>query len=946
MVRCLALMMGVTLLMGCPDEASPPEEQELVIPEPEATPPDAGPPDAALVECAWPADCPGGDCIDGECVTEPPPRCERRGECGEDDRCPDGQTCVDSFCRDVCPDGETCGGRSNSSWCQRPCDVDRSCPRRPRPCATHRDCPVAMRCLGEEGARRCVNACITDEDCPSDGWCYEGECVPFPDIFDGAPAAPLAPEGRIYAGVGVVPLSYPLGVSMAGFGARAGPRNPYAFALGGSDRVFERQDVRVIALSTDEDLAILLRLPLCWSTDYLITRTALKVQAATGVDYSSKIITFGTHSHSHPGRFWNLAPEAGLGFAGFGTFSREMTERYSDSFAEAIIAALEDLRPARVGWHLNPAFDPERRIHSNRRSEFPHFTDDRMLVMRVEDHQGRPMAALVNLAIHGTHMNETWVTGDVAGGIEVVATERLSALAGRHVPVLFANGMAGNISPRGDDGTRVNWGKMQVIGHRVWPILKAGWDSAAPEVDPHLEVVQRRIPVDYDRLGYDRSVPEFRHAGRALEYGGFQCAGMSRGLDEEPHVDGMLGCIFDLITLRGVPTVQAHKSVLSAFRLGDLVVTTLPGEPSSQLGEELTQFIKEDAAELGEGSIEVAHFGYANDHHLYLVLEDDWFRGGYEAGQSLWGWKLGRYFLESSQALARQLFTVEKESNATNVKPTIWPDLVDDTVIPTEGESPNVLVQPPEQLRRGAMMELRWVGGHPGADQPNVALDFDAGGGFGPAYRNGLPFDHRGFETLTFYLGDFDGRHVWAVRWELPWDMPLGRYRVAIEGAHRVGSTDAPYRLESRSFVLRPAQLVAREVVLADGRLAAKINYPDGPSNDDGEAPFEQLEIAGHWLRLDPEARWDGPLKDWSFLLGPAVPVGGLSATVNGAPTAVDGARDSLDRPLVVGRAADGSERTQNLQGWETTRVELDARPGTVARIEDAWGNVALITAE
>lgn len=947
MARILALA-GVLLLAGCPDEASPPEEPALVIVEPDAAvEEDAGRPDVGVLACSYPADCPDGDCIAGRCVNTPPAACARHEPCGADDGCPDGQTCVDDICRDVCPPGETCGGRSNGSWCQLPCEADRTCPRRPRPCQAHSDCGLGMVCLGESGMRRCINACISDEDCPSDGWCFEGECLPYPaDLFTGAPPAPLGSEGRIHAGVGVVPLNYPLGVSMAGFGGREGPMNPYAFVLGGSERVFERQDVRVIALSTDDDLAILLRLPLCWATDYLLTRTALKVQARTGVDYSSKIITFGTHSHSQPARFWNIVPEAGFGVFGFGLFSNEMVERYSDSFAEAIVRALEDLRPARVGWHLNPAFDPERRIHSNRRSEFPDFTDDRLLVLRIEDHRGRPMAALVNLAIHGTHMNHPWITGDVAGAIEVVATERMSALAGREVPVLFANGAAGNISPRGDDSTEVDWGKMQVVGHRVWPVFRAAWDAAEPAVDPPLEVLQRRIPLSYDLLGYDRSVPEFRNGGQAMEYGGFQCVMASKDREDPPHMDGALRCLIDLAAFRGRPTVQVHKSVISAFRLGNLVVTTLPGEPTSQLGLELADFIKQDAAALGAGAIEVALFGYANDHHFYLVLEDDWFRGGYEAAQSLWGWRLGRYMLESSQALARQLFTPEKESNATNVKPTHWPDLAEDAVIPTEGASPAVTAEPPEQARRGDLIEVRWTGGHPGADQPVVALDFDPGSGFAPAWRNGQPFDDRGFETLTAYLGDFEGDHTWAVRWELPWDMPLGRYRVRIDGAHRTGSIDSPYRLESAAFLLRPAQLVAREVTLADGVLAAKINYPDGPSSDDGASPFEALEIAGHWLRVDPQARWDGRLRRWSFLLGPAVPTAGLSAMVNGVPTRVTGARDALDRPLVVARDAAGVERTEALSGWETTRIELEARPGTVARIEDAHGNVAVVPVE
>ncbi|MGK0360691.1 MAG: hypothetical protein ACI9U2_003004, partial [Bradymonadia bacterium] len=518
------------------------------------------------------------------------------------------------------------------------------------------------------------------------------------------------------------------------------------------------------------------------------------------------------------------------------------------------------------------------------------------------------------------------------------------AEAGHFVPVLFANGTAGNISPRGDDGTTVDWGRMQVVGHRVWPIFKAGWDAATPDPDPSLEVLQRRIPLNYALLGYDLDVPEFRHNGKALEYGGFQCVPAERGEGEPDYVDGMLGCVIDLRAFRGVPTVQAHKSVLGAFKLGNLIVTTLPGEPTSEVGQELTRFIKQDAAAAGAGPIEVAHFGYANDHHLYLTLEDDWFRGGYEAAQSLWGWRLGRYFVENSRALAAQFFTAEKESNVTAVKPTVWPDLEDDRVEPGSGAAPAIIVSVPEATRRGRLISMQWRGGHPGADLPVVSLEIEQGGVFVAAIRKGQPFDTRGFETLMFYTGDYLLEHVWVVRWELPWDMPLGDYRMVVDGAQWSDGASTPYHLDGAPFGLRPALLVAREVSRVEGRIALKLNYPDGPSNDDGVSAFEALETRGHWLRLDPEKRWGGALQRFSFLLGPDVPLDGLQVTVDAVAVEHIAAPDALDRALVTARDADGGTGTAALAGWETTRVEVELPEGAqIVRVADAHGNAVVI---
>jgi hypothetical protein len=946
-MRLCALACFLTLVGCLPEEATDPvfrRDLDAAVDAAVDAAPDAAPdlgPDAAPVACTWPSDCPEGDCVEGVCRFEQPIQCLFFEACGEGGTCPDGQVCTDGTCQQPCPEGEVCGGFARSFWCYRPCELERTCPLRSHPCEGNVECGRGSVCV--EG--RCINACEHDGQCAEDGFCFEGECRRFPsELFNGTAPTPLGQPGQLVAGVGVVPMKYPLGVEMAGYGARPGPRNPYAVTLGGSDRFFERQDVRVVVLSTDKDLVILLRLPLCWSTDDMLARTALKVQAATGVNYLNKIITFGTHSHSQPGRFWNLVPDTGFGIFGHGQFSPALQEGYTDAFAAAIVAALADVRPARVGWSVVDDFDPQRRIHSNRRGGGPDILDDRMMVMRVEELDGTPRAGLVQFAMHGTHMEETWITGDAPGGVEVIATQNLSKEAGRFVPVLFANGNAGNVSPRGDNVTRLPWGTMQVIGHRVWPIFRAAWEAATPEHDLPLEVVQRRVPMSYSLLGYDINVPEFRaNDGTPQEYGAFQCVAQERNGDQPDHEDGRLGCLLNLQAFLGKPTVQLHKLTLAAFKLGDLVVTTLPGEPTSQLGLELSTRLEAEAATAGQPNVRVVNFGYSQDHHLYLVLEDDWFRGGYEAAQSLWGWRLGRYVLENSFLLGAQLFTAEQEDNTTPIKPTLWPDLQDDTVMPTPGDQPagEVVIDLPPVQRRGDMFEMRWIGGHPGVDQPDVVMQVQGEDGtFTDGVHNGLRTDHIGFETLTFYLGDFAGSHVWAIRWELPFDHPLGTWRVHVAGR----AVEGEYTVASAPFAIQPATLVARGVGVAAGRLSAQINYPDGPTNDDGATAFEALEAQGHLLRIDGLASFGGDLETYSFLLGPAVPTEGLTTLQGGVRVESSAAADVLTRTLVTARSAEGVETTQELPGWPTTRIETAAPArGQMVRVVDAWGNAVEI---
>lgn len=926
---------------GCDDDEVPPvppivlDDEGVVVLPPldEGTRPDmtveadAGASDGGPqpVACTWPSECPGGDCVDGACIYGEPEIC---------------------FMDAPCPEGEVCGGAGTWRWrCVLPCEQDGTCALRPRACEAPEGCPPGSNC--KEG--RCINNCVLDSDCPEGGHCIDGECLPYPDLLNGDAPTPLGQPGQLVAGVGVAPLDFPVGVSMAGYGARQGPQTPYNKALGGSDRVFDAQDARVLVLSTDASLLIVLRLPLGWSTDYLRTLIATKVQALTvdadhpnGINYIDSLVTVATHSHSGPGRFWNLLPGTGLGVFGHGEFSREMIERYTSSFAVAIVEALAAVQPARFGYTVIDDFDPERHIHSDRRGESPPFLDDRLMVWRVEDLDGRPMMGAVNFALHGTHMNHPWVTGDVAGGIETVATERLSAEAGRYVPVMFLNGNAGNVSPRGDAATVVDWGKVQTLGHLMWPVFRAAWDAAEPKADVDLKVVNRRIPIDYDLLGYDRTVPDFRTpGGKPYEYGGFSCVPDGRGPDEEPWMDGDLGCRLDLQTFLHHPAVQAHKTALTAIRIDDLVVTTLPGEPTSELGMLLAEGVEADAAAAGRPEVRALNFGYAQDHQLYLVTPEDWFRGGYEASQNWFGWNLGVYIAGEARSLAGELFTETREPNDGAIKPTWWPALTDDTVTPTTSAGPagEVLDAPPAEVRRGALVELRWTGGHPGVDLPRVVLERQDGGGFTPMERSaGVPYDDAGFESLKLYEGDYGDDHTWAVRWEFPFDFPTGTYRLVATGQALGASEAEPYTAASTPFEVQPARLAVRAAGLGEAETSVTVTYPDGPTNDRGDNVFDGLTPAGHLLRVDPSWRLDGAQKRWSFVLGPPLDDRRVTVRRGDEVFEVEAEPVTVDRVLVVARDAAGVERTETIADWPAHRITV---PGGCETVEDRFGNRA-----
>ena len=434
----------------------------------------------------------------------------------------------------------------------------------------------------------------------------------------------------------------------------------------------------------------------------------------------------------------------------------EMVNRYADSAALAIKEALDTVQPARFGWSVLDDMDPEGLIHDNRRPGAFEVVDDRMMVWRLEALDGRPLAGLVSFGIHGTHMHETTVSADVAGAIERAAAQRLAEMGHSGVPVLFANGNAGNISPRGDDiVAQPSAGKIQVVGLRAADRFMDAWESATPSETLKLELVSRRIPVTYERLGYDADEQEFRDSqGQIYRYGGYFC--VDGPVPQDGWQDGSLLCKAQ-VDLLGWPVPNVHKAPLAAIRMDGLVVTTLPGEPTSSLGLRLAQEVEQDALELAGLNIRSMNFGYSQGHHLYLMEPDDWFQGGYEAANNWFGWRLGTYMVAESRSLARQLWTAQKESNETGIKPTWWPRLEDDRVPATTAEVAPVMIELPHQsIVRGQQIEWRWHGGHPGVDLPRILVKASRGG------HESVVGDDDGYESVLRYLGDYQDDHRWS----------------------------------------------------------------------------------------------------------------------------------------------------------------------------------------
>lgn len=902
---CVLVVVGLTLY-ACPAPTPPDKEKtqsENVQPPGEKTNKDAsvtpekalpeptvkeGTPDPVdqppTYECTSARDCPNGDCVKGKCVKAEV--CQAFDECGKDHRCFEG---------------------------------------------------------------RCIVRCNKDTECLIKGHvCIDGICHDPKWKKGKAPHADGPKKTPVRVGLGVAKLDFPLGVSMAGFGFRPGAKGPYAKALGASTGMYDRFDVKVLIVDNGVDQVVLIRSPLVFSTDFLLTQIVQSVIEKTGVDLSNKIIMTSTHSHSAPARFWNLLPNLNFGTFGGGEFLPEVFRRLRRSFTNAILQAQKSLAPGKIGYVIDPNFDPKNHIFSDRRGENAPYKEPRLLVLKAENAKGEPLAVLVSFPMHGIISSNTMLTNDASGGLEFKLQDRLAAIEKKHVEVFFMQGPAGDVSPRGDRLGHKQTQQMQVLGTLAADHIATLYSKIQTKSDLDVEIVNRRIPLTYKDIGYKKD-EFFAWIGgekQAYRFGAFQC--VSKGFPHDSgkrHKDGELKCIFSMEKLHGAAAPQFSKTRMTAARIGDLVLATFPGESTSHIARRLREGVKK---KVGDKIKDMIVLGYSQDHQMYIVGEADWWRGGYEASTNIWGPKVGEYFLRHAIELATQLTTPEKEKNNTGILPIDFYKLDLTTTVPRK-QTPGagtVTVQPPKQYKRmAAPFKFTIQGGFHGVDNPHVVLQREVKGTFEDYKRVGGrvydEFDYR--MMMTFAVKD--NKNLYTFHFMELESFPTGTYRFRFEGTQWDGSKRASYKGNTDAFkIVASDQLRILGLQYKNKELHGWIAYPKG-TNDDGKSALSKLEAVGHRLRshLVP---WQvgGPLAETAKVkLNIKIEQGGkVIETLTSDKLNV---RSEIDRSFVVARDAKGKETKQTKKALSSgfklaTKTPLTSGAYQVTvTIEDEHGN-------
>ena len=321
-------------------------------------------------------------------------------------------------------------------------------------------------------------------------------------------------------------------------------------------------------------------------------------------------------SHSHTSIDMNAINSANiLGNKQIGIFDKKLQNWTLQQCELVIRNAAQSLTPIAVGTSSTTLVDWNR----NRRKRDGE-TDQSLTVTRIDDTNGKPIAALVNFTAHPTFMsaNEMFFSGGWPGHLQ----RALERMIGGGVNVLYFNGAEGDQSPISRPGTGDDrWKAARRYGHDLAAEAYRLWQTTA---------TQREVAFGFHSESFD--LPDRKWHPDFMKTGG----------DEYALTETLLRQI--------LPIMFPSKATSGCVRLGELAIVGVPGEMTAELGIHIKQEIARDI-----GAQHVVIGGLANAWISYILSPHEYDRGGYEASVSFYGRELGDQVVAGAILAGRQL---------------------------------------------------------------------------------------------------------------------------------------------------------------------------------------------------------------------------------------------------------------------------------------------------
>ncbi len=614
-----------------------------------------------------------------------------------------------------------------------------------------------------------------DADPPAPGADTVADVTP-PDDPDPGPegdtetpiVAPSFDPAPFKVGVSRMRFPVPVGMGTAGFGSidlgGGGdmPKSRFADKYPATRGVYTHPSMHTVAIEGAPDTVVLMRLDVIGVPQDIRQAIIERVIERGGPDLTRGLVIGATHTHSGPGR----VKDNDLWAAITDSFFPEFYVRVVEAGADSVLAALDDLEPARFGHTLITTSD----MHNDRRCQSPELLDGSLPILRFDRADGTLKALVMTYSAHGTVIgsDEYLLSRDFHGGVELKIEEQFD----HPITALFFNSWSGDTSPKRANtdehfGANPSFGQIEGTANVAAEHVAAAVDAIEMSDEMVVRSNSWRVPLNREALGYDEEVFLY-------DWGAVYCgAGVEEICWEEIESGTKEPPAKHLMTTSCIPfpeTLPAPlDTVVGMFQLADAYVVTVPGEPATSLGIQTISNIKEQTA-----AKNIYMLGYAQDYIGYSLPEDDWYLGGYEASGSLWGPKQGDYVDARCLDFARHFVDgVPLPFDSLPAPPVKQYDTQPFPVEPNAGD-PAVIQQPTPTYPHGDVVTIVINGGDPWLLSPTVTLERQQeDGAFAPHTRkNGTPVSTDGYEfeltvAVTPTYEDAEGPIERAFAWTI-----------------------------------------------------------------------------------------------------------------------------------------------------------------------------------
>jgi hypothetical protein len=241
----------------------------------------------------------------------------------------------------------------------------------------------------------------------------------------------------------------------------------------------------------------------------------------------------------------------------------------------------------------------------------------------------------------------------------------------------------------------------------------------------------------------------------------------------------------DLVQFGIKHVLKPPRSVpIGVYRIGPVVLGTLPGEFTTMLGRRIAEAIHRESPEAKQ----VLLVGLANEYMSYFCTEEEYAVQTYEASSMMYGPKAGARIRDDLAALAKNLDRVEPRKKARSYEYGVGPtarfgveefDLFShrDRLVVTHNSLATVLMDSEYGVPIPDHPRFVWIDRNPtwprhpwraASAMPSVAMEVKAGGNWVPLRIAGVPENDQGANFVTTLVASYAGRSRWITIWMAP----------------------------------------------------------------------------------------------------------------------------------------------------------------------------------